>query len=163
MSLPFYVGRCSLANAIAVLLILPETVKRGEAAPASRGRIARICSRHSANAFRGDQSGLFSSCHGLLDNDLRFVLFTAYRYGYNAEQNGYLFAYVGVMAVVGQGVVFGTLASRFTNQSSHHRLPADGFQPLRLSIPRPELRRVGSFARRLHGPFDQGMPLLLRH
>ena len=35
-----------------------------------------------------------------------FVLFTAHRYGYNAEQNGYLFFYVGVVAIIGQGVLF---------------------------------------------------------
>jgi DHA1 family tetracycline resistance protein-like MFS transporter len=42
-----------------------------------------------------------------------FVLFTAFRYGYNAEQNGYLFAFVGLVSIVGQGVLFGALVRRF--------------------------------------------------
>jgi DHA1 family tetracycline resistance protein-like MFS transporter len=41
-----------------------------------------------------------------------FVLFTAFRYGYTAEQNGFLFAYVGLMSVIGQGLLFGFLARR---------------------------------------------------
>jgi DHA1 family tetracycline resistance protein-like MFS transporter len=42
-----------------------------------------------------------------------FVLFTAYRFGYNAEQNGYLFAFVGLVSIVGQGMLFHMLAKRF--------------------------------------------------
>ena len=42
-----------------------------------------------------------------------FVLYTAYRFGYNAEQNGYLFAFVGLVSIVAQGVLFGPLVKRF--------------------------------------------------
>ena len=35
-----------------------------------------------------------------------FVLYTAFRFDYDAEKNGYLFAFVGVIAVVGQGCFF---------------------------------------------------------
>ena len=41
-----------------------------------------------------------------------FILFTAYRYGYNAEQNGYLFAFVGIIAIIGQGFLFHTLVKK---------------------------------------------------
>ena len=42
-----------------------------------------------------------------------FVLFTAFRFNYDAEQNGYLFALVGLTAVLGQGLLFGPLVKRF--------------------------------------------------
>ena len=114
VSLPFYVAAVlALANAIAVLLILPETVKRGEAVPASRGRIADMLAALGKRDFGAINLVYFLLVTAFSIMTYAFVLFTAYRYGYNAEQNGYLFAYVGVMAVVGQGVVFGTLASRF--------------------------------------------------
>lgn len=114
VSLPFYVAAVlALANAIAVLLILPETVKRGEAAPASGGRIADMLAALGKRDFGAINLVYFLLVTAFSIMTYAFVLFTAYRYGYNAEQNGYLFAYVGVMAVIGQGVIFGTLASRF--------------------------------------------------
>ena len=42
-----------------------------------------------------------------------FVLYTAFRFGYNAEQNGYLFAFIGFLAIVMQGVLFSRLVKRF--------------------------------------------------
>jgi len=42
-----------------------------------------------------------------------FVLYTSFTFGYNAEQNGYLFAYVGLISIIGQGVLFGFFAKRF--------------------------------------------------
>ncbi|MGI8494740.1 MAG: MFS transporter, partial [Pyrinomonadaceae bacterium] len=42
-----------------------------------------------------------------------FVQYTAFRFGYTAEQNGYLFAFVGVLAVLLQGGIFGRLAKKF--------------------------------------------------
>jgi MFS family permease len=42
-----------------------------------------------------------------------FVLFTIFRFGYTAEQNGYIFAFIGITAVVFQGVLFNRLVDRF--------------------------------------------------
>jgi MFS family permease len=42
-----------------------------------------------------------------------FVLYTAFRFHYNAEQNGYLFAFIGFLAIVMQGALFSRLATRF--------------------------------------------------
>ena len=41
------------------------------------------------------------------------MLYTAYRFGYTPEQNGYLFAFVGSVSIVGQGFLFGRLAKKF--------------------------------------------------
>jgi MFS family permease len=42
-----------------------------------------------------------------------FSLYTMFRFGYDAQHNGYLFAYVGLIAVVIQGVLIGKLVKRF--------------------------------------------------
>jgi MFS transporter, DHA1 family, tetracycline resistance protein len=42
-----------------------------------------------------------------------FVLFTMFRFGYTAEQNGYIFAFIGILSVVFQGGVFSRLVHSF--------------------------------------------------
>jgi DHA1 family tetracycline resistance protein-like MFS transporter len=42
-----------------------------------------------------------------------FSLYTMFRFGYGAHHNGYLFAYVGLIAVIIQGVLIGRLVKRF--------------------------------------------------
>jgi MFS transporter, DHA1 family, tetracycline resistance protein len=42
-----------------------------------------------------------------------FSLYTMFRFGYDAHTNGYLFAYVGLIAVVIQGMLIGKLVTRF--------------------------------------------------
>jgi DHA1 family tetracycline resistance protein-like MFS transporter len=42
-----------------------------------------------------------------------FSLYTMFRFGYDAKHNGYLFAYVGVLAVIVQGGLIGRLVKRF--------------------------------------------------
>jgi DHA1 family tetracycline resistance protein-like MFS transporter len=42
-----------------------------------------------------------------------FSLYTMFRFGYDAQHNGYLFAYVGVIAVIIQGGLIGRLVKKF--------------------------------------------------
>jgi DHA1 family tetracycline resistance protein-like MFS transporter len=42
-----------------------------------------------------------------------FVLYTQFRFGYDAQHNGYLFAYIGILSVVLQGGLVGMLTKRF--------------------------------------------------
>jgi DHA1 family tetracycline resistance protein-like MFS transporter len=42
-----------------------------------------------------------------------FSLFTMFRFGYDAQHTGYLFAYVGIIAVIIQGGLIGRLVKRF--------------------------------------------------
>lgn len=42
-----------------------------------------------------------------------FSLYTMFRFGYDAKHNGYLFAYVGILAVIIQGGLIGRLVKRF--------------------------------------------------
>jgi len=42
-----------------------------------------------------------------------FSLYTMFRFGYDAQHNGYLFAYVGLIAVIIQGMLIGRLVKQF--------------------------------------------------
>jgi MFS family permease len=59
-----------------------------------------------------------------------FAFYTAVNFGYNAEQTGYLLSYIGFLAAVTQGGIFGPLAKRF----GERRLVAAGTLILALSL-----------------------------
>ena len=114
--LPFYVAAgLSALSAAGVFFLLPETVQKvrpaeGEQRP---NRFLEL-----VLSFRDAAFGLLNLIYFLLISSFSimtyaFVLYTAYRFGYTAEQNGYLFAFVGLVSIVGQGMLFGTLAKRF--------------------------------------------------
>jgi MFS transporter, DHA1 family, tetracycline resistance protein len=42
-----------------------------------------------------------------------FPLYTSHSFGYNAEQTGYILAYVGILAVIMQGGLLGKLSKKF--------------------------------------------------
>lgn len=113
---PFYFAAgLSLANAIAVFFVLPESLKKDQmkAPPERPNRILELIS-----SLKDKEFGTLNLVYFLLITSFSimtyaFVLFTAYRYGYNAEQNGFLFAFVGVIAIIGQGLLFGRLVRIF--------------------------------------------------
>lgn len=104
---PFYFAAVlSFVNAMALYFILPESITPGAPHEERKGRLAEF-----AEALSEKEFGIVNLVYFLLVTAFSimtyaFVLFTAYRYGYNAEQNGYLFTYVGIVAIIGQGVLF---------------------------------------------------------
>jgi len=121
---PFYFAAVlSLVNAIALYFILPESLKQNveniqnnlqnNLQKKRKGRFAEIF-----ESLRDKRFGLITLVYFLLITAFSimtyaFVLYTMFRFGYNAEQNGYLFAYVGLLAIVMQGALFSRLAKRF--------------------------------------------------
>ncbi len=113
---PFFIAAVlSLVAGAAVYLVLPETRRihtdLADAEPV--GRIAELL-----GSLRERKFGTISLTYFLLVTAFSimtyaFVLFTAFRFNYTAEQNGYLFAFIGLTAVFGQGVLFGPLVKRF--------------------------------------------------
>jgi DHA1 family tetracycline resistance protein-like MFS transporter len=117
IKVPFlFAGGLAFANAILLYFTLPETVTKDHPArvSAARGR------------------GWAQLVHSLMQPRLGFVLviyflfivafsimttsfslYTMFRFGYDARHNGYLFAYVGVIAVIIQGGLIGRLVKRF--------------------------------------------------
>jgi MFS transporter, DHA1 family, tetracycline resistance protein len=113
---PFFIAAVlSLIAAAAVYVVLPETRRPHVEVESTEpeGRIAKLL-----GSLREPKFGTVSLIYFLLVTAFSimtyaFVLYTAFRFHYNAEQNGYLFALVGFTAVLGQGILFGPLVKRF--------------------------------------------------
>ena len=113
---PFFIAAVlSLVAAIAVYLVLPETRRLQTDFKTAEpvGRIADLL-----GSLREPKFGTINLTYFLLVTAFSimtyaFVLYTAFHFNYNAEQNGYLFALVGLTAVLGQGVLFGSLVKQF--------------------------------------------------
>jgi len=111
----FAAGLC-FANALLLFFTLPETVTADHPArqPAAGGRgfgplIESL--KQPKLAFVLLVYFLFVVAFSIMTTS--FSLYTMFRFGYDAQHTGYLFAYVGVIAVVIQGGLIGRLVKRF--------------------------------------------------
>ncbi len=114
--LPFYFAAgLSLTSAAAAFFLLPESLTPGtRAAAGESGRGLRAVFA----LFRDSSFAFINVIYFLLVTSFTimtyaFVLFTSFRFGYNAEQNGYLFFFVGIISVVAQGALIGRLVKAF--------------------------------------------------
>ncbi len=110
---PFlFAGGMALANAIALFFFLPESLKKVAAGdlPRKTNRFAEIFDSLADPRFRMVTFINFMVVTGFSIMTTGFALYTMNRFNYDAAQNGYLFAYIGVLAVIMQGGVFGRLA-----------------------------------------------------
>jgi MFS transporter, DHA1 family, tetracycline resistance protein len=105
----------SLANAILLYFILPETVKKDlyDSTKRRKNRIVEL-----VESLRDARFGTLNAIYFFLITAFSimtyaFVLFTMFRFGYTAEQNGYIFAFIGILSVVFQGGVFSRLVHSF--------------------------------------------------
>jgi DHA1 family tetracycline resistance protein-like MFS transporter len=113
---PFYVAAMlSLANAIALYFILPESLKKSARAtvPAKTNRILELFESLKHKEFREINLVYFLLVTAFSIMTYAFVLYTAHRFEYTPEQNGYLFAFVGTVSIVAQGFLFGRLERKF--------------------------------------------------
>ncbi|MFN2516686.1 MAG: MFS transporter [Pyrinomonadaceae bacterium] len=111
----FAAGLC-FANALLLYFTLPETVTPDHPARVSaaggRGLSQLIESlRQPRLGFVLIIYFLFIVAFSIMTTS--FSLFTMFRFGYDAQHNGYLFAYVGLLAVIIQGGLIGRLVKRF--------------------------------------------------
>jgi DHA1 family tetracycline resistance protein-like MFS transporter len=111
----FAAGLC-FANALLLYFTLPETVTPGHPARVSaaggRGLSQLIESLTQPRlGFVLIIYFLFIVAFSIMTTS--FSLYTMFRFGYDAQHNGYLFAYVGLIAVVIQGGLIGRLVKRF--------------------------------------------------
>ncbi|MBV9242035.1 MAG: MFS transporter [Acidobacteria bacterium] len=110
---PFIFAAClALANAIGVYIYLPESLPKEKRAAHSSGsnRFLQIFDSLADARFRSLSILYFLIVTAFSIMTTSFALYTQERFGYNAEQNGWLFAYIGVLAVLMQGGIFGRLA-----------------------------------------------------
>lgn len=112
---PFYFAAIlSLVNAVAVYFILPESLKPGLIKHESKkSKIADILEVIAEPRLRIITIVYFLLIMAFSIMTYVYVFFTAFTFGYTTEENGYLFAFVGFVSIVMQGVVFGIAAKKF--------------------------------------------------
>jgi DHA1 family tetracycline resistance protein-like MFS transporter len=111
----FFAGALSLANATLLYFVLPETVGPGHPAreSAASGRWSQL-----AGALRRPSLSLVLAVYFLFVTAFSvmtssFGLFTLYRFGFDAHDTGWIFAFVGVVGAVVQGGLIGRLVKTF--------------------------------------------------
>ena len=112
----FFAAALCFANALLLYFRLPETVTENHPArnSAARGRSLR----HVLNSLKEPRLGFVLTIYFLFIVSFSimttsFSLYTMFRFGYDAQHTGYLFAYVGLIAVIIQGGLIGRLVKRF--------------------------------------------------
>jgi DHA1 family tetracycline resistance protein-like MFS transporter len=111
----FAAGLC-FANALLLYFTLPETVTADHPARVSAARGRGLA--HLIESLKNPRLGfvliiyfLFIVAFSIMTT--AFSLYTMFRFGYDAQHTGYLFAYVGILAVIVQGGLIGRLVKRF--------------------------------------------------
>ncbi len=111
----FFVSALAFTNAVLLYFILPESRKfnETEAVEKRNNRFSELF-----KSFADSRFGIVTALYFLLVVAFSimttvFVQYTSFRFGYTPEQNGYLFAFIGVLAIILQGGVFARLVERF--------------------------------------------------
>lgn len=147
---PFYFAAgLSLFNAIALFIFLPESLKKSsDSEPVVRkNRFVGFLSSFTKGEFGSINLVYFLLVTAFSIMTYAFVLFTEYRFGFDAEDNGYLFTYIGVIAIIAQGFLFNRFVKRFGEAS--------------LVIFGCILMVISLFAIPYFGPLNGGMLVLL--
>ncbi len=105
----------SAVNAVLVYFILPETVNTANYDPNKirKSRFAELFESLGDAKFSTLNAVYFFLVTSFSIMTYAFVLYTIERFGYTAEENGYIFAFIGVLAVIFQGFLFNKLVGRF--------------------------------------------------
>lgn len=116
INVPFlFAAVLSLVNAALVFFILPESVKKAEISGQKerKNRLAELFESLKDARFGTLNAVYFFLVTSFSIMTYAFVLYTMFRFGYTAEQNGYIFAFIGILAVIFQGGLFNKLAKKF--------------------------------------------------
>lgn len=116
INVPFlFAAGLSLFNALLIYFILPETVKKNVnlEQPERKNRLLEL-----VESLKDLQFGTLTAVYFFLVTSFSimtyaFVLYTMFRFNYTAEQNGYIFAFIGILAVIFQGGLFNKLVKTF--------------------------------------------------
>jgi DHA1 family tetracycline resistance protein-like MFS transporter len=116
MRVPFlFAAALSFINAILLYFILPESriFKPHDPAVERKSRWSELGSVFENRRFTLVTIEYFLLVTAFSFMTTAFAYYTMVKFRYGADGTGYLLAYVGVLAAVMQGLVFGRLASRF--------------------------------------------------
>jgi len=117
IAVPFlFAAALCFANALLLYFTLPETVTPDH--PARNSAASGRGLSQLIHSLKNPRLGyvitiyfLFIVAFSIMTTS--FSLYTMFRFGYDAQHNGYLFAYVGVISVIVQGGLIGKLVKRF--------------------------------------------------
>ena len=112
----FFVSALAFTNATLLYFILPEPVKKVFVEASGKFRKSRLAELF--DSLKNPKLGTLTAIYFFLVTafsimSYAFVLYTMERFGYAAEQNGYIFAFIGIIAVIFQGGLVGRLTERF--------------------------------------------------
>ena len=116
IQVPFlFAAVLSLLNAALLYFILPETVKFDSSGEQKirKNRFVELFESFREKRFITLTAIYFFLVTAFSIMTYAFVLFTIFRFNYTQEQNGYLFAFIGILAVIFQGGVFNRVVSLF--------------------------------------------------
>ena len=131
LSTPFYFASAlAAANALLIFFVLPETMPIEARADAFRRTLLPLAGVGQNRTIVSVIASYFFFMTGFAILTSFFAIFTEDRFGFDASQNGYIFAGVGVVAVIVQGGLLGPLVKRFGEK----RLATAGVALLATSI-----------------------------
>ncbi len=109
----------SFVNAALLYFILPESVKKDSFVTREfrKNRLAELFASLKDAHFGTLTAIYFFLVTSFSIMTLAFALYTIERFHYTAEQNGYIFAFIGILAVIFQGGLFSRLAKQIGESS----------------------------------------------
>lgn len=116
IAVPFlFAGLLSLANATLLYFVLPETVTPDHPARASAatGRWSQLFKAMHQSRLATVLAVYFLFIVAFSIMTSSFGLFTLYRFGFDAHDTGWIFAFVGVIGAIVQGGLIGRLVKKF--------------------------------------------------
>ena len=117
LSAPFYfAGGLAAANAVLIFFILPESLPAEDRSKPDRVAFVTLFKEGRGPVIVPLMAAYFFMMAGFSILTSFFAIFTEDRFGYNASANGYIFAGIGVISVIVQGVLIGRLIENFTEK-----------------------------------------------
>ncbi|HEY0790393.1 MAG TPA: MFS transporter [Chthoniobacterales bacterium] len=144
LSTPFYfAGALAAANAVLIWLVLPESLSKATRIHRQGEPLLTVFQQGRGSTVGPLLTAYFFMMFGFALMTAFFAIFTEDRFGFGATQNGYVFAGIGVIAVIIQARLIGPLLSRFTEK----RLALAGAAILACSLfALPLVQSIGALA-----------------
>jgi DHA1 family tetracycline resistance protein-like MFS transporter len=117
VSAPFYfAGALAAVNAGLIAFVLPESLPAQKRSRPRQGTLRTAFQQGGAKALGPLMVAYFFMMFGFALMTAFFAVFTEDRFGFTAAENGYIFAVIGVIAVLVQARLVGPLVARFTEK-----------------------------------------------
>ena len=110
----FFAAALAAVNVVLLYFLLPESLSpEYRSRPHERTRLAEVFQHGHGRMFAMIVATYLFTISGFAIMTTLFALFTEKHFGYDAHQNGYLFGFIGIIAVIVQGGLLGRLVKMF--------------------------------------------------